>query len=224
MVLRVLAWLFLFLAPTAEAFEAPVIEEKPISFDEERARLTLAYRQAHEDPEARSVEIDPRVIVLHHTASGSLEKTWRSFNRTTLAGRKYLKAAGALNVSAHFLVDRDGTIYRLLPETRFARHVIGLNHLAIGVENVGDGRRYPLTRAQLRANVALVRYLASRFRITHLIGHHEYRRMERHEYFRERDPRYRTVKRDPGARFMRLVRSRVRDLKLEGPSREKEGS
>ena len=29
--------------------------------------------------------------------------------------------------SAQFLVDRDGTIYSLMPETFMARHVIGLN-------------------------------------------------------------------------------------------------
>lgn len=48
-----------------------------------------------------------------------------------------MAGSSALNVSTQFLVDRDGTIFRLLPDTTFARHVIGLNHLAIGIENIG---------------------------------------------------------------------------------------
>ena len=76
-------------------------------------------------------------------------------------------------MSSHFLVDRDGTIYRLQPETRLARHCIGLNHIAIGIENVGDEHKHPLTDAQVDADAALVRDLAARFPITHLLGHYE---------------------------------------------------
>ncbi|MDA4805622.1 N-acetylmuramoyl-L-alanine amidase, partial [Enterobacter hormaechei] len=67
-------------------------------------------------------------------------------------------------VSAHYLVDRDGTVYQLLPDTFFARHIIGLNYMAIGVENVG-GPDAPLTEAQGKANAALVKYLCSRHKI-----------------------------------------------------------
>jgi N-acetyl-anhydromuramyl-L-alanine amidase AmpD len=133
------------------------------------------------------------------------------------AGRAQLAAAGDVNVSAHFLVDRDGTIYRLMPETRFARHCIGLNHIAIGIENVGDEHRWPLTDAQVEADARLVRHLAAQFPITHLIGHSEAARLEGKIYFQERDPRYRNSKPDPGDRFMKLVRARLTDLKLQGP-------
>ena len=105
----------------------------------------------------------------------------------------------------------------MLPEDRIARHVIGLNHLAIGIENVGGIEGYPLTQAQVEANVALVRHLKAAWPgITHLIGHHEYQEMEGHPYFQETDPTYRTVKPDPGADFMVRVRARVADLALEG--------
>ena len=117
---------------------------------------------------------------------------------------------------AHFVVDRDGTIYRLAPETWMGRHTIGLNHIAIGVENVGDGARYPLTRAQVEANARLVRYLAGKHAITHVIGHHESARMEGHAYWRELDPKYRNRKPDPGKAFMRKVRARIADLGLHG--------
>lgn len=98
-----------------------------------------------------------------------------------------------------------------------ARHCIGLNHLAIGIENVGGAPGLPLTAAQVAADAALVRYLALRYPITHLIGHHEARAMEKHPYWRERDAAYRNRKPDPGAAFLRRVRARVRDLALAGP-------
>jgi N-acetylmuramoyl-L-alanine amidase len=158
------------------------------------------------------------MIVLHYTGGSSSKGTWRYFNRTRLeGGRKKLKKAGALNVLAHFIVDRDGTIYRLIPETTMGRHTIGLNHLAIGVENVGDGKKYKLTSAQVDANAALVRYLVRKHPITHLIGHHESGQMEGHEYWLELDPKYRNNKPDPGKAFMEKVRAKVADLSLHGP-------
>ncbi len=115
----------------------------------------------------------PRIIVLHWTAIDDLEASFRAFDRETLAGRPDLDSAGHVNVSIQFLVDRDGTIYRLMPETHMARHVIGLNYSAIGVENVGGaGGVDNLTDAQIKANVRLVRYLAKKYStIQQLIGH-----------------------------------------------------
>lgn len=196
----------------------PRIIDKPIAFDAERERLTVEYRRRHQDRSIDSADIEPRMVVLHYTAGGSLQASWRYFNRTRIeAGRRALRRAGDLNVSAHFLVDRDGTIYRLMPETRMARHCIGLNHVAIGVENVGDGDRFPLTEAQVRANAELVRHLAGRFRLTHLIGHHESNDMREHAYWQEREPAYGNRKADPGADFMRRVRAQVANLELAGP-------
>jgi hypothetical protein len=204
---------------------APSIQERLLPHDEERCELTKAYLRAHNPPVAEgslpaSCLMEPRLVVLHWTGSPSLESTWNTFAPPRLGGRPELAGAGAVNVSAHFLVDRDGSIQRLLPDERVARHVIGLNHLAIGIENVGGGPRAPLTEAQIEADVALVRHLAASHAITHLIGHHEYRMMEGHPYFQELDPDYRTAKSDPGEAFMEAVRARCQDLGLEGPTIE----
>jgi hypothetical protein len=209
---------FWFSSPQALA-QDPVIVDKPITFDEERTELTLAYRRAHQDPDAKDIDIVPRMIVLHHTAGSSFKGTWSYFDDVHVEkDRERTAGAGEVNVSAHFVVDRDGTIYRLVPETRMARHCIGLNHVAIGVENVGGKDGYPLTAAQEIADARLVRWLARRYpTITHLIGHHEYRRMEGHEYFVERDPKYRNEKPDPGDAFMKKVRALVSDLGLRDP-------
>ena len=195
-----------------------LMKDKPINFDQERIQLTIAYRRLHQDPKAADVIIQPKMIILHWTGIPSFLSTWNYFNRTRAEdAREQLAAAGEVNVSAQFLVDRDGTVYRLMPENWMARHCIGLNHVAIGVENVGDGEKFPLTDAQVKADAALVRYLAKKYPITHLIGHKEYRQMEGHPYFLELDPKYRNTKPDPGVEFMRKVRALVTDLKLQGP-------
>lgn len=206
-------------APPSPAIPELAILDRPITYDAARREKTITYRKRHQDPAASDITIDPKMIVLHFTGGGSLDGTWRYFDRPSVErGRKIIAKAGDLNVSAHFLVDRDGTIVRLMPETWMARHVVGLNHLAIGVENVGDGGRYPLTAAQRAANVALVRHLLARFPgITHLIGHHEYLAFEAHPYFQEREPDYRTRKGDPGPAFMQAVRAELQDLPLAGP-------
>lgn len=192
------------------------IVDRPIRFDETRRRLTLEYRRAHQDAGADGITIEPKVVVIHHTAFETLEASFSYFDRTTIEpGRKQIASAGRVNVSAHFLVDRDGAIYRLMPETWMARHCIGLNHVAIGVENVGGTAKTPLTEAQLQANERLIRELVRRFPITHVIGHHEYRRLEGHPYFIEKDQNYRTEKIDPGAAFMKRLRSRLSDLTLQ---------
>lgn len=208
--------LILLLAGLALA-DAPTIVDRSLPWDDVRTELTKEYRRAHQGEADPGITIEPKVIVLHWTGPGSLDSTWNTFAPSTLGGRPGLQGAGALNVSAHYAVDRDGTIVRLLPDDRFARHVIGLNHVSIGVENVGGGDKMPLTEAQVEANAALVRHLVGQHGITHLIGHHEYRKMEGHPYFHEEDPDYRTGKIDPGPAFMAAVRERVEELGLSGP-------
>lgn len=208
--------------PVTPRIAAPVIVDHLLPYDAERERLTVEYLRAHRTAAltgdaAQDTRMVPRVIVLHWTAGPTAASAWSTFAPATLSGRKELAGAGALNVGAHYLVDRDGTIERLAPEDRILRHTIGLNHVAIGIENVGGGAEWPLTEAQVAANVALVRWIAARQPITHVVGHLEYRSLEGTPYFEERDPAYRTTKPDPGAAFMAAVRAGLTDLPLQGP-------
>lgn len=197
------------------------IVDRPISFSPERKELTKQYMEDRYGITASDITIEPRMIVLHWTAIAGLEPSFRAFDRETLASsRPDLKGAGDVNISIQFLVDRDGTIYRLMPETWMARHVIGLNHVAIGVENVGGTTNGgdDLTDEQIEANIRLVKYLKRKYPgIEYLVGHHEYTRFEQHPLWRERDPNYRTKKIDPGERFMSAVRTAVAELELKGP-------
>ena len=183
------------------------IVDKPIVFNEKRVQLTLEYLHTHYDLKQEKPTIKPKVIVLHWTNIPTLKKSFDAFYKETLPNwRPDIKKASSLNVSSHFLVDRDGTIYRLMPETTMARHVIGLNHCAIGIENVGGNKGNPLTQKQKEANIWLVNYLAKKYKIEYVIGHYEYTNFENHPLWLEKDKGYRTHKTDPGKEFLKAVK------------------
>ncbi|WP_299393380.1 peptidoglycan recognition family protein [uncultured Gelidibacter sp.] len=191
------------------------IVDKPITFNDERIELTKEYLASRYGLEQDEPTIVPKMIVLHWTAIPTLEKSFNAFYATTLPSRPDLVNASNLNVSSQFLVDLDGTIYRLMPETTMARHVIGLNHTAIGVENVGGTEGAPLTKAQIKSNIWLVKYLSEKYPIEYLIGHYEYTNFEGHELWLEVDEGYRTQKTDPGEDFMEAVKKGTRKLNLK---------
>ena len=196
--------------------KAPEIVDKPIIFDEERTRLSQEYMREHYGLEKPAPVIDPCMIVVHWTAIPTFEGSYRAFYESRLpSSRTGIQDASALNVSVPYLIDQDGTIYQLMPDTLFARHVIGLNHCAIGIENVGDGGEHPLTEAQFEANKALVRYLAEKYDIDYVIGHHEYQRFRDHPLWLEKDPNYLTQKSDPGDDFMERLRNDLSGLNLQ---------
>jgi N-acetylmuramoyl-L-alanine amidase len=185
----------------------PTVQSRPITFGPERERLTLDYIRAHYDSAAESIVIHPEMIVVHWTATRTFDEAFAMFDPTELLpSRPELKDAGSLNVSSHYMIDRDGTIYQLMPDTVMARHVIGLNRLAIGIENVG-GNEWPLTPAQLSANVALIRCLEAKYPTIHrVIGHFEYVNFRHTSLWQERDSTYLTKKDDPGESFMTALR------------------
>ena len=189
------------------------IKQMPLNFTQKRIDLTKEYIKNSYGLDVENIYIVPKVIVIHHTAMDDLKESYDRFNSETLtADRNYIMKAGNLNVSAHFLVDSDGTIYSLMPETYMARHVIGLNLSSIGIENIG-GNKKELTQEQLKANIELVKYLKEKYKtIEYLIGHYEYTKFENHPLFLERDAKYRTIKHDPAVWFMESLRSNFPDL------------
>ena len=217
------------LVPPGLAGPAPAIwTDHRIAIDAERVRLTKEYLRQHVPgfyatlpaaDEPSTITFVPRMVVVHFTDIPTLEGTFATFAPPTIASDRGLVARnGQLNVGIQFVVDRDGTIYSLYPETTVARHVIGLNQVAIGIENVGTGdlddprAKVPLTQAQVDADAALIRYLLGKYpTIETVIGHSEYRDVENpahpaHRWFEEAVPTYRTEKVDPGPRFMAALR------------------
>ena len=197
------------------------IIDKPIDFGSERISMTKDYIKQHYGRKVNNIKITPKIIVLHWTAEMSFDKSFKRLKpQKLLSDRKDIVKASALNVSSQFMVARDGTIFRLMPENWMARHVIGLNYSSIGVENVGGkgNKKDDLTQAQRKANIKLIRYLKGKYpSIEYLIGHHEYRQMESTSLWLEKDKGYRTVKSDPGKKFMSEMRKATKDLRLKTP-------
>jgi N-acetyl-anhydromuramyl-L-alanine amidase AmpD len=198
--------------------KAQSIIQKPIIFDEERKALSMAYLNERYSMVQDEPTIVPQMVVVHWTVIPTFEASFRTFNQARLpSSRAGIQSAGALNVSSQYMIDRDGTIYQLLADTTFARHVIGLNHCAIGIENIGGTKDLPMTAAQLKSNIELIRMLSGKHDIKYVIGHHEYKTFIGHELWKEKDPNYLTVKSDPGDQFMNDIRNSIKDLGLKGP-------
>ena len=197
------------------AISVPIVD-KPIVFKQKRVKLTQDYLENRYGMSQDNILIKPQMIVVHWTAIPTLEKSFEAFYNESLPNwRPELVNQSALNVSAQFLVDQDGTIYRLMPENHMARHVIGLNHAAIGIENVGGTIETPLTKAQLKSNIKLIKYLKTKHSINYLIGHYEYTLFENHPLWKEVDSGYRTEKTDPGIAFMAKIRRATSKLKFK---------
>lgn len=195
---------------------AITIIDRPIQFNQKRINLSKTYLKQHYGLSQDTIQITPKMIVVHATALDDLEASFKRFDPPVLlSDRTDIQKASSLNVSAHFLIDRDGTIYRLMPETFMARHVIGLNHCAIGIENVGgEEHADDLSSAQLESNRSLIAYLLKKYQsIDYLIAHYEYQDFEHHPLWMEKDLHYRTQKHDPGPLFMKSLRQSFPTLK-----------
>ncbi|KTC85468.1 N-acetylmuramoyl-L-alanine amidase [Legionella drozanskii] len=207
------------LAHAFSCYEPQVIHQAPIKFNEERIALTRQYQLTHYGIDSQSIEIEPKMIVLHWTGIPTFAATFRVLDSATFPKNspRIKELPGSLNVSAHFLVDRDGSIYQLMPENWMARHAIGLNHFAIGIENVGGVDSIDdLTDAQVKANAFLVCYLKKKYpEIKQVIGHNEYLRFKNTPLWLERDPNYQTDKYDPGPTFVNRVMKLVHSSKAQ---------
>jgi len=195
--------------------KSDVIRDKPISFSQWRVDETIRYVNTRYDRNITSLEMLPVMIVSHFTAMEPFDVSFNYLNNEAMeSARSQLKTAGGANIAVQFLVDKNGDIYRLMPENHIGRHVIGLNRHAIGIENVGKNEQ-SLTAAQVEANALIVRRMSAKFPIKYLIGHSEYREFENTPLWEEKDKTYRTEKVDPGESFMKALRERVKDLGLK---------
>jgi N-acetyl-anhydromuramyl-L-alanine amidase AmpD len=216
---KIFLWFLLFITllpslvdpsiATASVIDPQAIQ-RPI-FNAERLQLTANSARQHYG-EASAVLSNPQMIVVHFVTIPTLQKSLDFFRPPHIDHqiRRDIASGGEVNVSAHYLVDRDGTLYQLAGEDVLCRHIIGFNHTAIGIENVAVDAD-DLTAAQLEANAALIRRIIQRQpSIRYLLGHHEYRdrTLPHYRLYREVDASYRfTDKIDPGPLFMTRLRA-----------------
>lgn len=178
------------------------------SSDEEYEKLIAEYCLRHYGTNTHRL-INPKIIVVHYTATDSLKQTLVSFLGASLRGRGDILGGGDANVGTHFVIDLDGTIYAIRPLSVITRHAVGYNYTAIGIENVGLSSE-SLTDAQVKSTVNLIIRLKEMFpSIEYLIGHHEYlyKRKPHYSLYLSKDNSYTPQgKLDPGRRFMKRVR------------------
>ncbi len=152
----------------------PPITADPISYGDGRKAEMANYSRRHYG--AREWRLrDPKVIVLHFTATDSYDSVWSTFdsNAPNLGERP--------GVCAHYVVEQNGTIDELVSPKVRCRHTIGLNHVAIGIEMVqatGRGSHWADQqildrRRQVGAALRLVRWLQARYGVPtgEVIGH-----------------------------------------------------
>ena len=186
---------------------APVIIDRPVRLTEYRRQLTREYVFRHYGEEF--TEIVPQAVIVHWTESPEADGVYDYFY-------KEVRKDGTLNVCSQFLVDRDGTIFRLTPETMLDRHAIGYNWCAIGIENVGGvDRKEDLTPAQLQANVLLIRYLREKYpTVRYVWGHYQQKSAEKSGLYKESISGYYHEKVDPGPKFMKALQKNLKDTGL----------
>lgn len=204
--------------PSLVAADEPIPGCPKLELSQERRQATADYVADHYPSHAPGITLDPKMIVLHYTVSPSLKSTLAIFRPDHIGkDRPGIAAEGRLNVGSHYIVERSGRICQFMDDTVIARHVTGLNAVAIGVENVARDAD-ELTPAQVDADARLVRRLKSKFPgIRYLIGHGESRSfIGRAGLWLERKD-IRSDHTDPGPKFMAAVRAKVKDLALLGP-------
>jgi N-acetyl-anhydromuramyl-L-alanine amidase AmpD len=162
-------WLALTALATATLacgpLKAPVLSEGATGLFA-LTKATIAPPKATEMPspnfnERGGVAID--TIVLHHTAMAS----------NAVAVGKYFQDPKS-KVSSHYVVDRDGSIVRCVPDNQRSWHAGrsafqgrgDVNTFSIGIEicNVGDGVE-PYPAAQVKAVINLTAWLAKTYKV-----------------------------------------------------------
>jgi N-acetylmuramoyl-L-alanine amidase len=161
----------LLIAGAVVAAPRPPITSKSIPFDVRRRAETAAYAKRHYGLDTWRLR-NPHVIVEHYTGTSTFASAWNTFAADT-ADPELGEKPGTC---AHFVIDRDGTIYQLVPLTTICRHTVGLNWTAIGIEHVGASDASILGNSgQLEASLRLTLWLMTRFHIAmpNVIGHAE---------------------------------------------------
>lgn len=114
------------------------------------------------------------LIVLHITAGSTAKSAIETFKASVSPHR----------VSAHFVIDRDGTVYQLLSLEDTAWHASAVNSRSVGIEHAAVPGTLPATPAQYVSSAALVKWLCQQMSIPcdreHVKGHFECSPQDKH--------------------------------------------
>jgi N-acetylmuramoyl-L-alanine amidase len=171
----------------ARAIAPARVTRKPIPYGPERRAQMADYAQRHYGIHDHRLR-DPKVIVQHYTVTDTFAPVFDYFS----VNQPDPELHELPGVCSHYVIDRDGTVYELVPTRIMCRHTVGLNYTAIGIEHVGQSDAQVMGNARQRAaSLRLTRMLQGRYGIAtrNVIGHNENRSSPFH---RERVARLRT--------------------------------
>jgi N-acetylmuramoyl-L-alanine amidase len=172
-------------AARASAAPKPSVRKRLIPYSQKRKRQMAAYSKRHYGRYKWHLR-NPKLIVIHYAVAGSIGAIYNTF-----APNNPDPEFGELpGVCSHYAVGAGGGTVKFVPPSTRCRHVVGLNHVAIGIEHVGFSDSDVLNRpAQLNASLRLSQWLRCRFGIPieGVIGHNE---SLSSPYYKELDPRF----------------------------------
>ena len=157
----------------ARAIAPPRITRKPIPYGPERRAQMADYAQRHYGIHDHRLR-DPKVIVEHYTVTDTFAPVFNYFS----VNQPDPELHELPGVCSHYVIDRDGTVYELVPPRIMCRHTVGLNYTAIGIEHVGQSDAQVMGNPRQRAaSLRLTRALQGRYGIStrNVIGHNENR-------------------------------------------------
>jgi N-acetyl-anhydromuramyl-L-alanine amidase AmpD len=167
------------------AVAKPEIHKMLIPFPKHRKREMAAYSKHHYGQYKWRLN-NPKLIVEHYAEAGSISAIYNTF----APDRPDVEFHQLPGVCSHFAVSATGAIYKFVPISIRCRHVVGLNHVAVGIEHVGFSDQDILNRpAQLNASLHLTQWLRCRLGlpINQVIGHNE---SLSSPFYKELDPRF----------------------------------
>jgi hypothetical protein len=194
--------------PPSLAALKPRIHDMLIPYGPKRKREMAHYSLHHygqREWRLRRVE----QIVEHLSLTPDLSSLYKTF----APDRPDVEYHELPGVCSHYGIGRSGRIVRFVPLGIRCRHTVGLNHLSVGIEHVGQTERDVLSNPrQLRASLRLTRWLRCRFhlRVPRVIGHAE---SLSSPFYKELDPRFRgRTHADWRHRYMQIYRSKLSHL------------
>lgn len=125
-----------------------------------RKKLTIVTEHVSPNYSARVPGVKIDTIVLHNT-DGKISGSISWFKNT------------ASRVSAHYLIARDGTIYKMVPEPKKAWHARQENSRSIGIEIEAHQGATGMTQVQNESLVDLISDIKSRHDIERIVCHRD---------------------------------------------------
>lgn len=105
------------------------------------------------------------LIVIHCTGGSTMDGAYQTFKASVSPNR----------TSAHFIIDRVGVVFQLLPINETAWHASSCNSRSIGIEHVAVPVKQPANDFQYQASARLLRWLCAQMGIecnaSTVVGH-----------------------------------------------------